>query len=85
MNLVYLVFGNSLDHFQQVYFSIFTAFGRSKSDEKIIVVTDNASLFQFFEDKIELIPINKEIIKESFLMQKEAKQLQVATVPIQKD
>lgn len=64
MNIVYLVFGDNLDNYQQVYFSIYTAFLHKTPDDKIIVVAENASLFQSFGNKIEIIGINKEKIKE---------------------
>lgn len=64
MNIVYLVFGDNLDNYQQVYFSIYTAFVHKTDDDKIIVVVENASLFQSFGDKIEVIEVTKEQIKE---------------------
>ncbi len=64
MNIVYLVFGNNLDHYQQVYFSIYTAFAYKNPEDKIIVIAEDASLFNSFEDKIEVIPINRKIITE---------------------
>lgn len=64
MNIVYLVFGNNMDNYQQAYFSIYTAFARKNTEDRIIVVTEDPSLFRFFEDKIDIIPINKELIKE---------------------
>lgn len=64
MNIVYLVFGNNLDHYQQVYFSIYTAFAYKNPEDKIIVIAEDASLFSSFEDKIEVIPINRETITE---------------------
>jgi len=64
MNIVYLVFGNNLDNYQQAYFSMYTALARKNMDDKIIVVTEDPSLFNFFEDKIEIVPINKGVIEE---------------------
>ncbi len=64
MNIVYLVFGDNLDNYQQVYFSIYTAFLHKTNDDKIIVIAENTSLFDFFGDKIEVISINRAIIKE---------------------
>ena len=53
MNIVYLVFGTKIENYQQAYFSIFTAQLHKNDDDKIIVITDDSSLFGFFEDKIE--------------------------------
>lgn len=64
MNIVYLVFGNNMDNYQQVYFSIYTAVARKNIEDRIVVVTEDSSLFNFFEDKIDVIPINKDIIKD---------------------
>jgi hypothetical protein len=64
MNIVYLVFGDNLENYQQVYFSIYTAFIHKGDQDKIIVITENVSLFQSFEDKIEVISIDRKIIEE---------------------
>lgn len=64
MNIVYLVFGNKMDNYQQAYFSIYTAWARKNVEDRIIVVTEEPTLFHSFEDKIVNIPINKEVIKE---------------------
>ena len=64
MNIVYLVFGNNMDHYQQAYLSIYTSFAHKNIEDRIIVVTENPSLFSSFKDKIEIIPINKEVIKD---------------------
>lgn len=64
MNIVYLVFGNNIGNYQQAYFSIYTASARKNIEDRIIVVTEDPSLFNSFEDKIEIIPINKDIITE---------------------
>ncbi|MDR6546846.1 hypothetical protein J2810_002915 [Chryseobacterium rhizosphaerae] len=63
MNIVYLVFGTNMDHYLQVYFSIYIASARKNIEDKIIVVAEDPSLFNSFEDKIEIIPINREDIK----------------------
>jgi len=63
MNIVYLVFGNNIDHYQQVYFSIYTCIARKNIEDKIIVVAQDPSLFRSFEDNIEIIPIDKDVIK----------------------
>ena len=62
MNIVYLVFGNNLEHYQQIYFSIFTAMARKKENDRIVVIAEDPSLFNFFEESVEIIEINKEII-----------------------
>ena len=64
MNIVYLVFGNNLDHYQQVYFSIYTALVYKNSRDRIIVVAENPSVFKSLEDYIEIIPIDRDLIKE---------------------
>lgn len=64
MNIVYLVFGDNMDHYQQVYFSIYTAAVYKVTEDRIIVVTENPSLFSSLQDYIEIIPINRDHIKE---------------------
>jgi hypothetical protein len=64
MNIVYLVFGSNIDHYQQVYFSIYTALAQKNIEDRIIVVAEDPSLFGSFEDNIEIIPISREIIIE---------------------
>lgn len=64
MNIVYLVFGNKIENYQQAYFSIFTALLHKNDEDKIIVITDDSSLFGFFENKIETIFINQDTIKD---------------------
>ena len=64
MNIVYLVFGNNMDHYQQVYFSIYTALAYKNAGDRIIVVAENPLLFKSLENLIEIIPINRDLIKE---------------------
>lgn len=64
MNIVYLLFGNNLEHYQQVYFSIYTALVHKSEDDKIVVITEQPNLFTHFHDLIETIEINKDIIVE---------------------
>ena len=59
MNIVYLVFGNNLEHYQQIYFSIFTAMARKKENDRIVVIAEDPSLFNFFEENVEIIINNK--------------------------
>ena len=64
MNIVYLVFGNNRDHYRQAYFSICTALAWKSDHDKIIILTEDPSLFNFFGNIAEIIPIDKNIIKE---------------------
>lgn len=64
MNIVYLVFGNNLDNYQQVYFSMYTALARKSTEDRIIVVAEDPSLFNSLQGNIEIIPINRDIITE---------------------
>ena len=64
MNIVYLVFGTKIENYQQAYFSIFTALLHKNDEDKIIVITDDSSLFGFFENIIETIFINQDTIKD---------------------
>lgn len=64
MNIIYLVFGNNMENYQQVYFSAYTAFAHKNTEDRIIVVAENPSLFASFQDKIEIIPISRKLIKE---------------------
>lgn len=64
MNIVYLVFGNNMDAYQQVYFSIYSALAYKNIEDRIIVVAEDPSLFNSFKENIEIIPINRDIIKE---------------------
>ncbi|MBU8883914.1 hypothetical protein CBW16_03365 [Flavobacteriaceae bacterium JJC] len=64
MNIVYLVFGSNPDHYQQVYFSMYTAFAHKSAEDRIIVIAEEPELFNSFENGIEIIPINREIITE---------------------
>ncbi len=64
MNIVYLVFGDKIDHYQQVYFSIYTAMARKSSDDRILVVAENPDLFNSIGDRIEIIPIDRKKITE---------------------
>lgn len=64
MNIVYLVFGSNKDHYRQVYFSMYTACARKTDKDRIIVLAEDPSLFNFFGDIAEIIPIDKKTIKE---------------------
>jgi hypothetical protein len=63
MNIVYLVFGDNLNNYQQVYFSIIhSVYSKNNSDR--IIYHEDASLFKSFGDKIEIIPINRNLIND---------------------
>lgn len=64
MNIVYLVFGQDITHYQQVFFSIYTALRYKDTSDRIIIITESSSLFNHFGDSVTLMPINREIIKE---------------------
>lgn len=64
MNIVYLVFGNNMDHYQQVYFSVYTAVANKNREDRIIIIAEDPSLFRALEDHVEIIPIDRTIIKE---------------------
>lgn len=64
MNIVYLVFGNNINHYQQLYFSIYTCWAYKNTEDRIIVIAENPSLFNSLKDYIEVIPISRDIIKE---------------------
>ncbi len=64
MNIVYLVFGNNLNNYQQVYFSMYTALAQKNSEDRIVVVAEDASLFRSFGDRIDVIAIDRTRIKE---------------------
>lgn len=64
MNIVYLVFGNNIENYQQAHFSIYTALLFKNAGDRIVVVTDNTQLFNSFGNHIETISINNDVIKE---------------------
>ncbi|WP_374329121.1 hypothetical protein [Soonwooa sp.] len=64
MNIVYLVFGDKMENYQQVYFSIYTALARKSNKDRIIVIAEDESLFKSFGDNVEVLPINRDVIKE---------------------
>ena len=53
-----------MDHYQQVYFSIYTAAAYKTIEDRIIVVAENPSLFTSLANHIEVIPIKRALIKE---------------------
>lgn len=64
MNIVYLVFGNNIEHYQQVFFSIYTALHYKEREDKIIIITENPLFFNHFKDNIICIPINRNTINQ---------------------
>lgn len=64
MNILYLVFGNNLEHYQQIYFSIYTALKNKTAEDTIIVIAENPDYFTALKDQIEVIEINQQIIRE---------------------
>lgn len=64
MNIVYLLFGNNIDHYQQVYLSLYSSFAYKSTDDRIIIIAENPSLLKSLEGKIEIIPIDRDQIKE---------------------
>lgn len=63
MNIVYLVFGQNISYYQQVFFSIYTAFLTKNESDRIIVIAENPSFFKQVEHLITVIPLEKEKIK----------------------
>lgn len=64
MNILYFVFGNNIEHYQQIYFSIYTALKNKAIDDKVIVIAENSSYFNYLKDEIEIIDINQQIVQE---------------------
>lgn len=64
MNILYLVFGNNLEHYQQIYFSIYTALKNKTKEDTIIVIAENTDYFNALKDQIEIIAIDHQIINE---------------------
>lgn len=64
MNIVYLVFGHDISYYQQVFFSIYTAFLNKNESDRIIVLAEDPSFFKQIEDRITVIPIDRAIITE---------------------
>lgn len=59
-----MVFGNKMDNYQQVYFSAYTALANKNPEDRIIILAEDPLLFKSFQDKIEVIPISRELIKK---------------------
>lgn len=65
MNLMYLVFGNSIDIHKQANFSILTFLTQKKVINKVIVVTDNPKYYiHITDDKFEIECISEQQLSE---------------------
>ncbi|MDM1459564.1 hypothetical protein VSP10_04485 [Myroides odoratimimus] len=64
MNIVYLVFGNKITYYQQVIFSIYTALVHKGESDNIIVLTEEPTMFNQLKDKIIVLPLDNEVVKE---------------------
>lgn len=63
MNILYLVFGQDINHYQQVFFSIYTAIQYKNSSDRVIVIAEDPTFFHHFGESIEVIPIDRDKIK----------------------
>lgn len=63
MNLVLLTFGEKLETHYQAAFSILS-FLRDKEIERIVMVTDRPDFYRFLGTKIDILPVNNEILRE---------------------
>ncbi len=64
MNILYLVFGDKLDIHLQVEFSILTILGQLSAEDKVHIITTNSSYYEHLKEKIHLIPITEQTLKE---------------------
>ena len=64
MNILYLVFGKNLDVHLQVEFSIITLLHELTDEDKIHVITTNPSFYNHLKEKINLITISEQTLKE---------------------
>lgn len=64
MNILYLVFGNNLDIHLQVEFSIITLLHELTDKDKIHVITTNPSFYNHLKEKINIITISEQTLKE---------------------
>ena len=64
MNIVYLVFGDSIKHYQQVFFSIYTALVHKGESDNIIVLTEEPTMFNQLKDKIIVLSLDNDVVKE---------------------
>ncbi|WP_410877615.1 hypothetical protein [Myroides sp. DW712] len=64
MNIIYLVFGQDISYYQQVFFSIYTALINKSEADRIIVVAENPSYFKQIEHLITIIPLDAQRVEE---------------------
>lgn len=64
MNILYLVFGNNLNVHLQVQFSIMTFLHELSEVDKIHVITTNSTYYEHLKDKINILPITEQKLKE---------------------
>lgn len=64
MNIVYLVFGRDISYYQQVFFSVYTAFLTKSESDRIIILTEDASFFKQIESYVTIIPLDKALLTE---------------------
>lgn len=64
MNILYLVFGNNLNVHLQVQFSILTLLHELSETDKIHVITTNPTYYKHIKERINIIPITEQKIKE---------------------
>ncbi|MEK6451356.1 MULTISPECIES: hypothetical protein [Myroides] len=64
MNIVYLVFGESIVNYQQVCFSIYTTLNKKSNNDKVIIITEDTTFFEHLGDKVEVILVSKQTFKE---------------------
>lgn len=64
MNIVYLVFGQDISYYQQVFFSIYTALINKSESDRIIVVAETPSFFRQIEHLITIIPLDEKRVEE---------------------
>lgn len=64
MNIVYFVFGNNINNYQQVIFSICTALVNKEESDRIIVIAEEPTFFKLVEDLVTIIPIDNATINK---------------------
>lgn len=64
MNIVYLIFGNEITYYQQVFFSIYTVLANKEETDRVVILTEEPCYFKQLNDLITIIPIDKEVIND---------------------
>ncbi|WP_430613474.1 hypothetical protein [Flavobacterium sp. JP2137] len=64
MNITYLVFGDQIQNYQQALFSILTLQVQQQSSDRFIVVTDYPEFFKCLQDRVTIIEINADTLRE---------------------